>query len=248
VYASSCSVYGAGSDSLNERSALHPVSLYARAKIVSEQALLALDGPDFHPVILRFATLYGLSPRPRFDLVVNLLTARAVCDGEVTIFGGEQWRPFIHVADAAKAIVGCLEAPLTTVKGKVFNVGSDEQNHTITQIGELIQRLIPDARLVLQGDNKDGRDYHVSFAKIRRELGFLTTHTVDDGVREIEAVLREGRITDYRATLYSNYRTLSESGGPLHIRSKHIPELYAVHPPESTARSSAPVEGIGQQA
>ena len=89
IYASSCSVYGAGSEILSEQSALKPVSLYARTKIGAERALLALNGPDFHPVILRLSTVYGLSFRPRFDLVINILTAKAVRDGEITIFGGE---------------------------------------------------------------------------------------------------------------------------------------------------------------
>jgi len=230
AYASSCSVYGASQEILNEKSRLKPVSLYARAKIGSEQALLALDGPDFHPVILRFATVYGLSPRPRFDLVINILTAKAVRDGEITIFGGEQWRPFVHVADVAEAIVRCLEAPLDSVKGQVFNVGSDEQNYTITQVGELIHGLIPEAQLVNRGGDVDRRDYHVSFAKIQRELNFEPHHTVEDGVREIEAALRKGRIEDYRENRYSNYKTLSDPANHLSIRSRHITELYAPRP------------------
>jgi nucleoside-diphosphate-sugar epimerase len=227
AYASSCSVYGAGDEILSERSALKPVSLYAQAKIGSEQALLALNGSDFHPVILRFATVYGLSPRPRFDLVINLLTAKAVCDGEITIFGGDQWRPFVHVADVARAIILCLEAPLVSVKGRVFNVGSDEQNYTIAQVGGLIHRLIPDARLTNQKGDVDRRDYRVSFTKIRRELGFEPLHAVEDGVREIEAAIRSGRIRDYRDRRHSNYKTLSDPGNHMNIRSRHISELYA---------------------
>jgi nucleoside-diphosphate-sugar epimerase len=226
VYASSCSVYGTGEETLNERSFLNPVSLYARAKTGSEQMLLALNGPDFHPVILRLATVYGLSPRPRFDLVVNLLAAKAVRDGEITIYGGDQWRPFVHVADVAYAIVRCLGAPLVNVKGQVFNVGSDEQNRTIAQVGELIRRLIPEARLVLQGQDVDRRNYRVSFAKIRRELDFLPRHTIEDGVREIEAALRNGQIGDFRDRRYSNYKTLSDPDNHLSIRSHHINKLY----------------------
>jgi nucleoside-diphosphate-sugar epimerase len=227
IYASSCSVYGTGKEMLNERSVLSPVSLYARAKVGSEQALLALNGSDFHPVVLRFATVYGLSPRPRFDLVINLLTAKAVCDGEITIFGGGQWRPFVHVADVAEAIIRCLEAPLMNVKGQVFNVGSDKQNYTVAQVGELIQQMVPKARLVNQGEDTDKRDYHVSFAKIRRELGFVPHHTVESGVREIEAALQDGRIEDYRASRYSNYKTLSDPSNHLSVRSGLINELYA---------------------
>jgi nucleoside-diphosphate-sugar epimerase len=228
IYASSCSVYGAGSEILDERSGLNPVSLYARSKIASEQALLALNGPDFHPVILRLATVYGLSPRPRFDLVVNVLTAKAVREGEITIFGGDQWRPFVHVADVARAIVCCLEAPLTSVKKQVFNVGSDEQNYTIGQVGDLIHGLIPEARLLNKGNDVDKRDYHVSFAKIHNALGFGPQYTMVEGVREIEAVLREGRIDDYRDKRYSNYQTLSDPENHLSIRSRNISDLYAI--------------------
>ncbi|MGH7827792.1 MAG: NAD-dependent epimerase/dehydratase family protein [Candidatus Binatia bacterium] len=227
IYASSCSVYGASSRTVDERSALNPVSVYARAKIGSEQALLALNGPNFHPVILRFATVYGRSPRPRFDLVINLLTAKAVCDGEITIFGGEQWRPFVHVADIAQAIVRCLAAPLESVKAEVFNVGSDEQNYTITEVGELIHRLIPEARLVNHGNGADNRDYHVSFARIRRELGFKPSYTVEAGVREIEAAFRAGQIQNYQDKRYSNYLTLTYPANFRSISSRNITELYA---------------------
>lgn len=232
VYASSCSVYGASAESLDERSALNPVSLYAWAKAACERVLLALNGPDFHPVILRLATVYGLSPRLRFDLVVNLLTAKAVADGEITIFGGDQWRPFVHVADVAQAIIRGLEAPLSNVKGGIFNVGSDEQNYTIAQVGELIQRIIPRARLVNQGGDADRRDYCVSFTKIRRELGFQPHYTVEDGVREIAAALQAGRVRNYQDKCYSNYKMLSNPSNHLSIRARHINELYAPLLPE----------------
>ena len=227
IYASSCSVYGASTRIVDERSALNPVSVYARAKIGSEQTLLGLNGPDFHPVILRLATVYGRSPRPRFDLVINLLTAKAVCDSEITIFGGDQWRPFVHVADVAQAILLCLAAPLASVKAGIFNVGSDEQNYTITQVGELIRRIVPEARLVSRENDADNRDYHVSFARIRRELGFKPHYTVEDGVREIEAGLRTGHIENYQDKRYSNYLTLRDPVHFLSISSRNITELYA---------------------
>ena len=226
IYSSSCSVYGASDRIVNERSELNPVSVYARAKIGSEQTLLALNGPNFHPVILRFATVYGRSPRPRFDLVINLLTAKAVCDGEITIFGGDQWRPFVHVADIAQAITRCLDAPLASVKAEVFNVGSDEQNYTITEIGELIHGLIPQANLVNHGNSVDRRDYHVSFARIRNELGFKPCYTVEQGVRQMEAALRSGEIQDYRDKRYSNILTLTYPASFRSVSSRSISELY----------------------
>lgn len=226
LFASTCSVYGASDELLDERSALNPVSLYARTKIASERLLLALSGGDFAPTILRFATIYGLSPRPRFDLVVNLLAARAACEKQITILGGEQWRPFVHVDDVAECLVTCLEAPLAAIRGRVFNVGSDEQNYRIAALGDLIQALVPGTEVVRQGDDGDRRNYRVSFARIRRELGFVPRRTVADGILEIKAAVQDGRIADYRLGIYSNYKTLSEGNGRL-IHYTRMTPLYA---------------------
>jgi len=226
IYASSCSVYGAADELLNERSALNPVSLYARAKISAEKTLLELSGEDFNPIILRLATVFGLSPRPRFDLVVNLLAAKAVKEGEITIFGGDQWRPFVHVTDVARAMIRCLQAPLESVKGQIFNVGHDEQNYTIRQIGEMVHRIVPEARLTSNGDDKDRRNYRVSFSKIHRRLGFSCHTTLEAGAREIVMALSDGRIHDHQAARYSNHKTLIEPSGQQHLRSRRISELY----------------------
>ncbi len=145
LFASTCSVYGASDDILDEASALNPVSLYAESKIASERLLLALRDNTFAPVILRFATAYGHSPRPRFDLVVNLLTAKAVAGDPITIYGGDQWRPFVHADDIARAMILALDAPLRTVAGQVFNVGSNEQNHQLSEVGTIIKDIIPSA-------------------------------------------------------------------------------------------------------
>ena len=228
IYASSCSVYGAGTEILDERSALTPVSLYAKAKIGSEQMLLGLNGSDFHPVILRLATVYGLSLRPRFDLVVNMMTAKAVCNHEITVFGGDQWRPFVHVEDVAWVIIRCLQAPLATVKGQILNVGSDKQNYTIAQVAELVQSLIPQASVMRRGEDTDRRDYHVSFAKIRRELGFEPRYSIEDGVREIQAAIMAGHIKDFQDKRYNNYQTLNNSVNHLSIRARHLTELYSL--------------------
>jgi nucleoside-diphosphate-sugar epimerase len=208
IFASTCSVYGASDLTLDERSALNPVSLYAQTKIDSERILLELADPTFAPTILRFSTIYGLSPRPRFDLVVNLLTAKAVREGKITVFGGDQWRPFVHVDDAAYAVQLALQAPLALVEGETFNVGSDAQNYTINQIGELIHRLIPSAQLVQQGSDVDKRNYRVSFAKIARVLNFEPRHTGEDGVHEIQAALEDGKIGDYYDRAFNNHSFL----------------------------------------
>lgn len=227
VFASTCSVYGASNELLNERSALNPISLYARTKISSERVLLSLTNGHFAPVILRFGTIYGLSPRPRFDLVINQLAAEATRGGVITIFGGDQWRPFVHVDDAAEAILRCLEAPLDTVRGQVFNVGSDEGNYRIAELGAIIKEAIPDANIVHNRQASDQRDYRVSFSKIRRHLGFLPRFSVRDGIAEIKAAIEKGLISDYTDARYSNYKTLADEGNQLLIHSTRMASLYA---------------------
>jgi nucleoside-diphosphate-sugar epimerase len=226
VYASSCSVYGANDDLLDETSELNPVSLYARAKIMSETALLELNDETFHPVILRLSTVFGLSHRPRFDLVVNLLSAKAVREGVITVMGGSQWRPFVHVADVARAMVMCLQAPLETVKGEIFNVGGDGNNHSIQEVGELVNKCVPEAQLTSTDDSSDRRNYRVSFTKIRTALGFECERDVESGIQELVEALRQGRIGDHRLARYSNHKTLSDPNGSLDLKKRHIPELY----------------------
>ena len=226
VYASSCSVYGANDDLLDETSELNPVSLYARAKIMSESALLELNDETFHPVILRLSTVFGLSHRPRFDLVVNLLSAKAVREGVITVTGGSQWRPFVHVADVARAMVMCLQAPLETVKGEIFNVGDDANNHSIQQVGKLVNKHTPETTLTSTDDTADRRNYRVSFTKIRTSLGFECARDVESGVRELVNALRQGQIGDHLLARYSNHKTLSDPNGSLDLKKRHIPELY----------------------
>jgi len=181
----------------------------------------------FSPVILRFATVYGISPRPRFDLVVNLLAAKAVCEKRISIFGGDQWRPFVHVSDIAEAIILCLEAPLKIVGGQVFNVGSDEQNHKIADIGRFIKEMMPEVEISYHPDMADKRNYRVSFRKIRKRLGFTPRYSVTDGIREIKDAIESGIIKDYRDAHYSNYKTLSEESHTALLRHSRIISLYS---------------------
>ncbi len=212
IFASTCSVYGVSNEPLDERSELRPVSLYARSKIASEKVLLSMADDRFSPVILRFGTIYGLSGRPRFDLVVNLLTAKAVVDGKITIFGGDQWRPFLHVEDAAQAIALALKAPLPLVRNQIFNVGSNDQNYQIKQVGEIIHRFVPEAEIVYENDIPDKRNYWVNFNKIHRTLSFSARWTVEQGVQQIIEALKTGRIGDYRDMRYSNLEFLKQQG------------------------------------
>jgi nucleoside-diphosphate-sugar epimerase len=210
VFASTCAVYGAGGgELLTEDSPLRPVSLYAETKARSERVLLDMAGPSFEPVVLRFGTFYGASARPRFDLVVNLLVARAMQEGVITVRGGRQWRPFVHVRDGADAIVACLDARPEVVGGRVFNVGADQQNRTLGQVAALIAELIPGVRVVRGPGEPDEPDYRVSFARIRSTLGFVAGRTLADGILEIGRELLMGSIADYREARYSNHGSLA---------------------------------------
>jgi nucleoside-diphosphate-sugar epimerase len=212
IFTSTCSVYGANDQMLDERSELRPVSLYARSKIASEKVLLKLAADSFAPVILRLSTIYGLSGRPRFDLVINLLTAKAVVDHEITIFGGDQCRPFLHVDDAARAIASVLEAPLQIVRNQIFNVGSNEQNYKISQVGEIIHGLVPGAAVVNKDDITDARNYWVNSNKIKQALGFSPEWTVERGVEQVIEAIHSGKVRDYRDAKYSNIKFLKEEG------------------------------------
>ncbi len=212
VYMSSCSVYGASQQDelLTEQSPLAPVSLYARLKIAAERALKELADSNFRPTILRLSTVFGPSPRPRFDLVVNLLTAKALREGKITIFGGDQWRPNVHVADVAETIVHVLEAPLEAVGGEVFNVGADENNHTIEEIGRLVKQHVPTAALLIDEQSVDRRDYRVSFEKLKTTLGFTPRRSVSEGIKEISSFLTTHPELDYTDARFSNIKFLKE--------------------------------------
>jgi|SRR5690349_14738403 len=212
VFASSCSVYGASSGgALTEESPLNPVSLYARTRVLSENILFDRAG-DVEPVVLRLSTVFGLSPRMRFDLVVNTLTVRAVVDGKISIFGGDQWRPNVHCRDAARAFIAALEAPGEIVSGEVFNVGGDTLNHTIRGLGDLVAERVGNVTVAQQSDGGDLRDYRVSFAKIRRALGFVPEMTVAAGIDEVAAAVRaSGALRNYQSPVYHNVQALKQS-------------------------------------
>ncbi len=212
IFASTCSVYGAADEMLDEHSRLNPVSLYARSKIASERVLRQMADDRFAPVIMRFGTIYGFSGRTRFDLVINLLVAKALIDSQITVFGGDQWRPFVHVSDAALAVFKALEAPLPLVRNQVFNVGSNEQNYTIQQVGELIHQRVPTAELLCSGTDGDRRDYRVNFSKIRNMLDFKPEWNVEQGVEQVIQAIQSGEVTNYTSAMYSNVKFLKEEG------------------------------------
>lgn len=221
VFASTCSVYGASEEFVDERSALNPVSLYAKTKIEAEKILREMaEEKGFAPIILRFSTIFGLGPRPRFDLVVNLLSAKAVSDGEITIFGGEQWRPFLHVEDAAKAVCLVLNKPIDLVRNQIFNVGSAEENHQINEVGELVKKLVPESEIIYSGEDTDKRNYKVKFDKIRNMLAFERSFSLEDGIKQVVSAIRTGQISDYTLPEYNNYRFLNEESMIAKIRAE----------------------------
>src|SRR5439155_1285145 len=157
---------------------------YARTRVLSENILFD-RARGVEPVVLRLSTVFGLSPRMRFDLVVNTLTVRAVVDGKIAIFGGSQWRPNVHCRDAARAFITVLEAPAALVAGEIFNVGGDTLNHTIADLGDMVAEIVGGVQVTMQQDVADLRDYRVSFEKIRKTLDFEPEMRVAAGIREV---------------------------------------------------------------
>ncbi|APZ94734.1 NAD-dependent epimerase/dehydratase family protein [Fuerstiella marisgermanici] len=214
VFASTCSVYGAadGKGEISEGGALNPVSLYATTKIDAEQALLETADDVFQPTLLRFGTAYGLSHRPRFDLVANLFSAQAVTSGKISVFNGHYARPFIHVRDMARACHLCLEAPLRLVGNETFNVGDESQNYTISELGQMVAQHVPGTQVEESSDDSDPRSYRVSFDRIRSTLGFRASVDVSEGVLEMVEAVRDGHVGDWRDPIYSNSLQMKEFG------------------------------------
>ena len=230
IFASSCSVYGASDFFVNEESAVNPLSVYSETKIDSEGILLGSESAVFAPTILRFSTLFGLSPRMRFDLVANLFVARAVFMRSVTVINGDQWRPLLHVQDAARACIASLEATPEQVSGEVFNVGAAELNLQIGELGRVVAQVIPQVEIeTLQ--TEDRRNYRVTFDKIRERLGFECWKTVESGIREIYGAIRAGLITDFTTAQFNNQfalralvRTGARQSVPLQKIEENAPE------------------------
>lgn len=211
LFASSCSVYGASENYLDETSPLKPLSVYAQTKSDAESVLLASKESYFATTVLRLGTLFGLSPRMRFDLVVNLFVAQAASIGGITIWNGEQWRPFLHVQDAGRALIACLDADPALTCGQIFNVGASSLNLQISALGEEIASCIPSTRVSKLGTD-DLRNYRVSFQKIRGALGFRCVKTLPFGIREIYAAIRSGMIADFTTTRFNNHMAMRSLG------------------------------------
>lgn len=207
LFASTCSNYGKLADSevyATEEWELRPLSVYAETKVAAELDVLAAAGPAFATTCLRFATVYGVSPRMRFDLTMNEFPRDALLSGELVVYGEQFWRPYVHVRDAARSIVAVLEADTDVVAANVFNVGDDAEQLRKRDIVEMLLARLPDTKVERVERDEDPRDYRVSFAKIQRELGFRISRTADDGMDEVLALLRSGAIHDPFSGVYRN--------------------------------------------
>ncbi len=208
IFASTCSNYGKMKDPsqfVDENSELSPVSLYAETKVAVEKALLQTGKREgWCATPLRFATVYGVSPRMRFDLTVNEFTMELLTRKNLKVFGEQFWRPYIHVRDVARAIHLVLGSPEHLVGGRVFNIGATEQNYQKQQLVELIRPYAPDAVIEYVHRSEDPRDYRVSFGRVTEELGFRITRTVPQGIEEIVRLVRENVIRNFDETKYRN--------------------------------------------
>ena len=207
VLASTCSNYGRlvdGDAVATEEWDLRPVSLYAETKVAAELDVLAAAGPGFAPTCLRFATVYGVSPRMRFDLTVNEFARDALVNEELVVYGEQFWRPYVHVRDAAGAIAEVLSRPVDDVSGEVFNVGDTGQNFRKQDLVDFLVERLPETSVEFVARSEDPRDYRVSFEKIASKLGFRVSRSVSDGMDEVLALLRSGAIADPFDPMYRN--------------------------------------------
>jgi nucleoside-diphosphate-sugar epimerase len=205
VFASTCSNYGRIPEGAlaSEESTLSPVSLYAETKVAAELDVLESTRDGFATCCLRLATVYGVSPRMRFDLTVNEFARDVLGDGLV-VFGEQFWRPYVHVRDAARAMRLVLESPVETIAGDVFNVGDTSENYRKADIVDLLKERVPGASIRFVQRDEDPRDYRVSFEKVKTRLGFSPRISVADGIDEVIALLRSGIIEDPFAPIYRN--------------------------------------------
>jgi nucleoside-diphosphate-sugar epimerase len=208
LFASTCSNYGKMIDPdsfVHEGSELSPVSLYAETKVAFEQFLLSQPGTNTcKPTCARFSTVYGLSPRIRFDLTVNEFTKELALGRELVVFGEQFWRPYCHVYDLSRSLVIMLKADPEKVAFDVFNVGDTGENYQKKMIIDEIIKQLPDSKVRYVNKNEDPRDYRVTFDKIKKRLGFQPVYKVPDGIRQVIKVIHEGFLADPDEPKYKN--------------------------------------------
>jgi len=210
IYASSSSVYGIKPEEkdVTEDLPLEPLTDYSKYKALCEEYLIKSQSPDFTVLVLRPATVCGYSPRLRLDLTVNILTNHAINKGRITVFGGEQKRPNIHMEDVTDLYVNCLRYPAEKIAGRIFNAGYE--NHTVRELAEVVKRGLgqPDLPVEVQ-QTDDKRSYSISSEKIRQELGFVPRHNIEQAVADLKNAFEQGLITDPMNNIrYYNIKTM----------------------------------------
>jgi len=209
IYASTSSVYGVKEEeNVTEDLSLEPLTDYSKYKALCEEVLLKEQSPGFTAVVIRPATVCGYSPRMRLDLSVNILTNHAVNKGVITVFGGEQKRPNIHIGDVTDLYVMLLAVPAAQIAGRTFNAGYE--NHRMKDLAGMVRHVVGDDRVsIVTSPTDDLRSYHISSEKIRRELGFSPKHTVKDAVRDMVDAYRAGKLVDpLNNIMYYNIRVM----------------------------------------
>ena len=227
LFASSCNVYGRGLfDILDEESPPRPVSKFGETKLEAERIVLQMKSEFFEPVVARTATMFGCSPRMRFDVAVNHMVATALRnDGIRVLGGGNQWRPFVHVRDAARAFVLMIEAPAARVSGQILNVGDNAFNMRIVDLAQLVAERLGGIATEVAKDDDDLRNYRVQFDKIRDTLGFTCERTIDQGIDEVREMLATAKIDPFDDVYFNIYRMkrllatpVDEGGEPIAVR------------------------------
>lgn len=208
IYASSSSVYGVKEEpNVHEEMELEPLTDYSKFKADCEQILAEYQAPDFTTVTVRPATVCGYSPRQRLDVVVNILTNLAYHKGEITVFGGEQKRPNLHIQDMTDLYCKLLQLEDDKIAGKVYNFGTE--NHKVKDLANIVKKVVGDDVKLTTTSTDDNRSYHVSSAKIADELGIVAEHTIEEAVEELVAAFKDGRLTNtFENSRYFNIKTM----------------------------------------
>jgi len=196
LFASTYSNYGTTDKIADENTSLNPLSIYEKTKVDAEKFILNSADRNFKPGILRFATAFGVSPRMRFDLIVNQFCLEALIKKKIEVFGGNLWRSFIHISDIAQCLKLCLEVEEKLIDSQIYNVGIESNNYTKFQVAKLVKKYIKDTKIEITNIKKFSRDIQVSFSKVRKILGFKAKISVENGILEIKKFLESGEIKD----------------------------------------------------